>query len=203
MSLPHALLGLLHYRPATGYQLKKAFKESIYFFWNATLPQIYRTLRQMEKKGWLTAVIEPQEGKPSRKVYRLTDKGLREFRRWLKEPLEVPQPRNPMMLKIFFGNQMEKDQLAIHLKTMSEYHNHLLKKYEREVKPVIQRYASITGASDDARYWAFTLEFGEMHAKMVTEWSEKLLKALNMEKASSKHTPEEKTREYKKRGTRV
>jgi len=108
-----------------------------------------------------------------------------------------------MMLKIFFGNQMEKDQLAMHLQKMSEYHNHLLKKYEKEVEPVIQRYASTTGAFNDARYWAFTLEFGEMHAKMVTEWSEKLLKALNMEKASSKPTPEEKTWKYKKRRTRV
>ena len=203
MSLPHALLGLLNYRPATGYQLKKAFKESIYFFWNATLPQIYRTLNQMEKKGWLTAVIEHQEGKPSRKVYKLTGKGLREFRRWLKEPSEVPQRKNPMMLKIFFGNQMDKDQFSNHLQKMSEYYTHLLKKYEQEVKPVIQRYASLTGASDDARYWAFTLEFGRMHAEMVTEWCNKLLKAVNREKSSSKNNPHEKAREYKKRRTRI
>jgi DNA-binding PadR family transcriptional regulator len=184
MSLPHALLGLLNYRPTTGYQLKKAFKESIYFFWNATLPQIYRTLNQMEKKGWLTAVIEHQDGKPSRKVYKLTNKGLKEFRRWLKEPSEVPQRKNPMMLKIFFGNQMDKDQLVSHIQKMIEYHSNLLKKYKKEVKPVIQHYASITGASDDARYWAFTLEFGRMHAEMVTKWCDKLLKTINSEKAS-------------------
>jgi PadR family transcriptional regulator AphA len=183
MSLPHALLGLLNYRPATGYQLKKAFKESIHFFWNATLPQIYRTLKQMQKKGWLTAVVEHQDGKPSRKVYKLTDKGLREFRRWLEEPPEVPQPKNPMMLKIFFGNRMEKDQFAIHLQKMSEYHANLVKKYEKEVKPVIQSYAALTGASDDARYWALTLEFGRMHAKMVTEWCDRLLKTFNKEMA--------------------
>lgn len=46
MSLPHALLGLLNYRPATGYELKGTFTKSIHFFWNATLPQIYRTLKQ-------------------------------------------------------------------------------------------------------------------------------------------------------------
>jgi len=178
MSLPHALLGLLNYRPASGYQLKKAFKESIYFFWNATLPQIYRTLNQMEKKGWLTAVIEPQEGKPSRKVYKLTDRGLKEFQRWLGEPPEVPQRKNPMMLKIFFGNQMERDQLVNHIQKMAEYHSNLLKKYEEEVKPVIQRYTSITGAPNDARYWAFTLEFGRMHSEMVTKWSDRLLKTL-------------------------
>jgi len=176
MSLAHALLGLLNYRPATGYQLKKTFKESIYFFWNATLPQIYRTLSEMEKKGWLSAVIEHQKGKPSRKVYKVTRDGLKEFRRWLEEPPEVPQPKSPMMLKIFFGNQMNKDQLAKHLKNIKEYHTNLVKKYEKEVKPIIQHYASATDSSGDARYWALTLEFGRMHAKMVAEWCQRLLK---------------------------
>jgi PadR family transcriptional regulator AphA len=182
MSLQHALLGLINYRPATGYQLKKAFKESIYFFWNATLPQIYRTLNQMEKRGWLTAVIEPQEGKPNRKVYKLTEKGLKEFRRWLEEPPEVPQPRNPLMLKLFFGNQMDKEHLTNHLQKMREYHTNLLKKYEKEAKPIIQHYASITGASDDARYWALTLEFGRMHARMIIDQCDKLLKTFPKEK---------------------
>ncbi len=184
MSLPHALLGLLNYRPATGYQLKKAFNESIYFFWNATLPQIYRTLKQMEKKGWLTAVIEPQEGKPNRKVYKLTDKGLKEFQRWLGEPPEIRQRKNPMMLKIFFGNQMDKDQLINHIQKMVEFHSNLLKKYEKEVKPVIQQYASITGAFDEARYWALTLEFGRMHASMIIDQCHKLLKTLNRKSKS-------------------
>ncbi len=182
MSLPHALLGLLNYRPATGYQLKTAFKESIYFFWNATLPQIYRTLNQMEGRGWLTAVIQHQEGKPSRKVYRLTDSGSKEFRRWLKQPPEVPQPKNPMMLKIFFGNQMDRDQLADHLREIKEYHTQLLGKYEKEVKPAIQRYASMTGAPNDARYWALTLEFGRMHGQMTIDWCDKLLETLGKRK---------------------
>ena len=182
MSLPHALLGLLNYRPATGYQLKKAFKESIYFFWNATLPQIYRTLNQMEKKDWLTAVIEPQEGKPNRKVYKLTDKGLKEFQRWLEEPPEVPQPRNPLMLKLFFGNQMDNEHLTNHLQKMRGYHTNLLEKYEKEAKPIIQHYASISGASDDTRYWALTLEFGRMHARMIIDQCDKLLKTFPKEK---------------------
>jgi len=95
--------------------------------------------------------------------------------------VEVPQPKNPLMLKIFFGNQMDRDQLAIHLRNIKEYHTSLVKQYEKEVKPIIQRYASIIGASNDARYWALTLEFGRMHAKMVAEWCQRLLKTSNEE----------------------
>ena len=54
MSLPHALLGLISYQPSTGYELRTTFTESVQFFWSATLPQIYRTLNQMESQGWLT-----------------------------------------------------------------------------------------------------------------------------------------------------
>jgi len=75
MSLPHALLGLINYRPATGDELKATFDRSIHFFWNATLPQIYRTLNQMEKRGWLTLKVEHQNGKPSRKLYDITKAG--------------------------------------------------------------------------------------------------------------------------------
>ena len=43
MSLKHALLGLLNYRPMTGYDLKQRFDHSISHFWSANLSQIYPT----------------------------------------------------------------------------------------------------------------------------------------------------------------
>src|SRR3974377_1257947 len=101
MSLPHALLGLINYKPATGYELKATFKESIHFFWNATLPQIYRTLNEMEAKGWLTYTVEHQDGKPSRKVYQVTKSGRGEFLRWLGEPAEETAHRHALMIKVF------------------------------------------------------------------------------------------------------
>jgi hypothetical protein len=68
---------------------------------------------------------------------------------------------------------------------MREYHINLLKKYEKETKPIIQHYASITGASNDALYWALTLELGQMHARMIINWCDKLLKTFDKEKPQS------------------
>ena len=79
MSLPHALLGLINYQPSTGYDLKNKFQKSIHFFWNAALPHIYRSLKQMETQGWIASTIEQQSGKPNRKVYRIMDKGKKEL----------------------------------------------------------------------------------------------------------------------------
>ncbi len=178
MSLPHALLGLLNYLPATGYQLKATFSKSIHFFWNATLPQIYRTLKQMEAKGWLTVTVEHQDGKPSRKVYRITDDGQKELRRWLTEPTEIPEPRNAMLIKIFFGNQMDPNHFANHLKKWHEYHADLIKRYEKEIIPLVQHYATATGASRDASYWDLTLDYGRRHARMVLDWCDTALRQI-------------------------
>ena len=179
MSLPHALLGLLNYRPATGYDLKASFKNSIHFFWDATLPQIYRTLKQMEGSGWLNVTVEHQDGKPSRKVYHVTEAGRKELRRWLAEPFEMPESRNAMLIKVFFGNQIDSAQFSAHLKELQKVHANLLESYEREIIPVIEHYAEATGAHLDARYWSLTLDFGRRHAKMVRDWCQAALSSLD------------------------
>ena len=177
MSLPHAILGLINYRPATGYDVKNTFKKSIHFFWNATLPQIYRTLRQMEADGWVTSVVEHQDGKPSRKIYHVTDSGQREFARWLAQPPEAPEPRSSMLVKVFFGNRMSPEQFARQVTQWREYHVAVLERFEKEVPPVVTDYSTRMGSDADARYWRFTLDFGRRHAQMVIEWCDQVLKA--------------------------
>lgn len=178
MSLPHALLGLINYRPATGYELKAAFETSIHFFWNATLPQIYRTLKQMEADGWVVSNVEHQEKKPSRRVFSLTNAGRSEFQRWLAEPPGAIELRNPMLVKIFFGNQMSREQFAQQLRWWHEFHTELLGRFEKEIEPVIKRYSKLYGATKDAYYWRLSLDYGKRHARTVLNWCERALKAL-------------------------
>jgi len=192
MSLPHALLGLLNYRPATGYELKATFTNSIHFFWDATLPQIYRTLKQMEESRWLNVTVEHQDGKPSRKIYQVTEAGRKELRRWLGEPLEMPEPRNAMLIKVFFGNQMDSTQFAAHLKELQKYHADLQETYDREIIPVIEHYAEVTGAYRDARYWNLTLDFGRRHAKMVHDWCQAALSSLDQPEGGKGKRPSPK-----------
>jgi PadR family transcriptional regulator, regulatory protein AphA len=187
MSLPHALLGLINYQPKTGYELKATFNQSIHFFWNATLPQIYRTLTQMEKRGWLTLTVKHQNGKPSRKVYHITKAGQEEFKRWLTESPEIPEPRNAMLIKIFFGNQMEPAQFAAHLRGWREYHANLLKRYGEEIPPVIKQYAKATGAFEDALYWNLTLEYGRKVDRTVLEWCDETLKQIEVKGKKESH----------------
>lgn len=178
MSLAHALLGLIQYQPASGYDLKTTFTHSIHFFWNAALPQIYRTLKQMEGQKWIVSTVEHREGKPSRIVYRITKSGEKEFLRWLSEPTEIPELRNPMLVKVFFGNKLPADQFKKHLKNWREYYLGLLKKYEEEALPAIRHHATRSSSSQDSYYWGLTLDFGRRHARMIADWCDQALKDL-------------------------
>ncbi len=87
MALPHAILVSLSEQSGSGYELARRFDRSIGFFWSATHQQIYRTLRVMENDGWIRATPVVQQGRPDKKVYRVSDAGRDELARWIAEPL--------------------------------------------------------------------------------------------------------------------
>jgi PadR family transcriptional regulator, regulatory protein AphA len=185
MSLPHALLGLLSYQPATGYDLKAAFTNSIGMFWDASLPQIYRTLNQMGENGLLSSSIEHQEGKPSRKIYELTDKGKSELREWLSKPPEFAQAKkNDMLLKLFFGSQMNQKDLADHFHKWRRSAAQMQEKLEKEIQPIVDHYGKKTGAKDDMRFWLLTADYGRRQARMMMEWCDAALEVIEKEKGS-------------------
>lgn len=194
MSLPHALLGLINYQPATGYDLKITFQKSIHFFWNAALPHIYRTLKQMEGEGWITSTIEQQEGKPNRKVYQITEDGQKELFQWLNEPPETPELRYSMLVKVFFANQLPPDRFAGHLKNWRQYNVDLLKKYDTEVMPVIQRQSEKASYADDSTYWNLSLDFGRRHARMVIDWCDQALKDMQAKRGKKRKTSRPKAK---------
>ena len=190
MSLPHALLGLINYQPSTGYDLKYKFQKSIHFFWNAALPHIYRSLKQMEKEGWIASTIEHQSGKPNRKVYNITGQGKKELIQWLAEPPEELELRHTMLVKVFFGKQLPPERMVEHLKNWREYHVNLLKQYETLAMPAIKYQSKKASYANDAYFWGLSLDYGIRHARMVIEWCDQALK--DIEKGKGKKQKEKK-----------
>ena len=74
MRLP--FLALLADGPAHGYELRSAYQERC----GALLPpmnagQVYNTLGRLESSGLVAGEEVPQQGRPDRRVYRITDAG--------------------------------------------------------------------------------------------------------------------------------
>lgn len=105
MSLQYVLLGMLR-EPASGYDLKQRFQESVQHFWAAELAQIYPLLNKMEKSGLLSSHTTPSSGGPPRKVYARTDAGLEALTQWLHQGPELKQERLSWLAQVFFLHEL-------------------------------------------------------------------------------------------------
>jgi DNA-binding PadR family transcriptional regulator len=86
------LLALLANGPAHGYELKQAMEQQF----GSVLPplnagQIYTTLSRLERDGLVDDDAVAQNGRPNKRVYRLTDAGQAELRTWVQD--STPQTR--------------------------------------------------------------------------------------------------------------
>ena len=115
--LKYVILGFLSYMPLTGYSLKQSIDHSTKYFWNAKQSQIYRTLKQLEEKGLVVSVIEPQADRPDRRVYSITEVGMADFKEWMETPIVDSQYlKDPLLMKVFFSAQGEKEDLLTQLR---------------------------------------------------------------------------------------
>jgi DNA-binding PadR family transcriptional regulator len=103
------LLGLLAIESMSGYELGMTIRRSVGHFWNESYGQIYPNLKKLAGGGFVTCRTERQKGKPDRPIYSITEKGRERLTEWPAVPPQPEIPRNELLLKLFFGEQVPKD----------------------------------------------------------------------------------------------
>ncbi|MCD4672393.1 MAG: PadR family transcriptional regulator [Anaerolineaceae bacterium] len=178
MSLEHAILGFLTYRPLSGYDLKKFFDESVRHFWSATQSQIYRTLARMSETGWIEMEHIEQEDRPDRKVYHITNEGRDELRHWLTTPLDLPAIRHKWLVQVFFADQLSDEETITLFEAHAERLRQKLALFRNGVQEVVERRFTEGGSKRSRRLWQFTLDYGIAHLEWELQWIENALKDL-------------------------
>lgn len=184
MSLKHGLLGLLHYGPMTGYELDKAFKASLAFFWQAKTSQIYRELNAMEHRGWLMSKRIIQNEKPNKRLYSITDSGSEELFTWLSLPesdiADAMSLRSPFLMRIFFGGEMSTEQS---LEMLRAYRQKCIESSEglNAAYDAISEYGEMIGDAGKSRYWEMTVLYGESYFEAGINWADKVIAILEKE----------------------
>src|SRR5690606_20243161 len=80
MNIRTICLAILAHGEASGYDLKKSWDEGPFaYLGGASFGSIYPTLAKMEADGLIRSREEAQAGKPSRRVYALTERGSEAF----------------------------------------------------------------------------------------------------------------------------
>ena len=176
MSLSFALLGVLNLGPMTGYELKKNLDRSTEFFWHAGLNQIYPTLKTLEEQGLVTARVEPQEGKPDKRIYTLTEDGQAALLDWLAEPVRaLPPTRNVALLKLFFAGFLDREFILRHLRNLLALHQTQLRRYQEETRAVIAEVVATTGLRREGMMWELVRQLGAAHEQTYVDWLEEAI----------------------------
>lgn len=186
MSLQYAVLGILTYSPMNGYYLGKIFDKSINYSWTASLSQIYRDLGSLEKKGYVSSNIQQQDDRPDKKIYSITEDGIRAFNEWLTDfPETFSSPkRDEFALRIFFGSKLEPTELIKQFKKFIEERENFNtamdegKKTISEMNKVIKNNPTIASMEKDELYWHFITKRALMTNQVLISWAKECIKEL-------------------------
>lgn len=123
MSINYAILGILSYKPMTGYDIKKIIQNSAFMYWSGNNNQIYKALSELQDKGMVTSVVKHQEDTPTRKVYEITNEGLAALKEWTLSTFEPTEIKKPFLIHLAWSKQLNTNEL-----------NMLIDEYEKQVK---------------------------------------------------------------------
>jgi PadR family transcriptional regulator, regulatory protein AphA len=162
----HSILGALSLEPMSGYDIQKFVTQYLGYFWKESYGQIYPMLKRMAGQRLVEVRVERNNGKPDRQVYSLTAAGRNELEKWLSEPAAPPSPRNEILLKLFFSQQGNIEDMIAHVEELRARHEELLSEYEQVDKWLNAEQAAEPGLP----YWLMTLNYGKRYSQMVLEW---------------------------------
>jgi len=198
MSIEKILLGLLR-EPASGYDLKTLFDQTIRHFWAAELSQIYTALQRMEKKGLLRSKNKPSAKGPKRRVYSLTPAGRKDLVRWLEGEPEFGDERHTYLAQIFFMSELTdfRKTIAFLQRVRKTRHDSLenFRNIERDWLAEVD--GRTDNLSDDQFHRYMTLRTGISTMSARVAWCDETIERIQQRMKTKPHRPE-KTKRSKK-----
>ena len=129
-ALGYALLGLLARDDLSGYDLARRLKTPVGYFWQARHSQIYPELARLEAHGLVRHHVVPQQDRPDKKVYAITDAGRDALRAWVTQPAAVGPIRDELVLKTYSLWLADPGQAVALLREHQRHHAERLAEYE-------------------------------------------------------------------------
>lgn len=164
-----AVLGCLNIRPMSAYEVKQFMAQSTQYFWMEHEAQLYPTLKKLTADKLVSAKEEAAQKGGVRVVYKITDKGLKAFRQWLNKKTENAPYRNEFLLKLFFGNEMDKSVL-----------HERIQEYKKEAQDNLSQLKAIREALTDIPakrrpYILATITYGIHMMKAEIAWCNEVI----------------------------
>jgi DNA-binding PadR family transcriptional regulator len=128
MELSHTaylILGALHERPRSGYDIKALNDGGTRHFWAVSYGQLYPELKRLLDAGLIEAEDQPT-GSRQRTLYRLTRLGEEALETWVSDTQVRPcELRDEMLLRLFFSDSVALSKRVELARSMAARHRAL------------------------------------------------------------------------------
>ena len=178
MALEHAIMVSLAERPGTGYEIGRQFERSIGHFWSATHQQIYRTLKKLHADGLVAYEAVPQDGRPDKKVYTLSDRGRRALAEWAVSPTPVAPLRSDLGVKLRAAEFGDLAAIIGEMKKHRDEHVALLSLFTGFEADYYPSPETLTGRK---LHQYLVLRGGIRNEQGMVEWCDEVIAALERE----------------------
>jgi len=167
--LSRALLGLIAAEPMSGYGLARLFERTLARAWPARHPQIYPALAQLAEQGLLRV---SDTGPRRRKTYAITQDGIAEVQRWLRDTAPDRTVRNESILRLFMLWLLESPEALAFLDEEIESHRQRLAAFEQTLADDERQRRKHGIAQGGVQFCAsLALEWGIRYEREYIDWA--------------------------------
>lgn len=170
-TLGYAILGLLSRGALSGYDLMQRMKGRVGNFWSARHSQIYPELAKLEEGGYVTHSVVEQQERPDKKVYEITDTGLKALKEWVPQPPARRPVRDELVLKAYSVWVADPEPAARLFREEEARHEEQLARYEEIRAWMESEWEGELDRSESSRFAAYaSLRRGIIYERGYAEW---------------------------------
>jgi PadR family transcriptional regulator, regulatory protein AphA len=108
--ISYVILALVGRGGASPHDLARMIRQGGPVYWTAAPSKVYAEPKRLATLGYLTGRTAPGETRP-KTVYRLTAKGTRALRAWLRSPARFPRIQDEAHLRLLAGDQITDQEI--------------------------------------------------------------------------------------------
>jgi len=166
----YAVLGLLIFGDASGYDLSRFASRSVGYMWAPSRSQTYKVLPRLVEWDLAESREIEQRGRPDKAIYRITDKGRQMLREWIEDVEDEPSGGVGIFaLKIFLAGTAPYEATLAQLNAYEGFLGRRLAAYE-------QMEANLP--DDEPVHSRILLRHGIVRSRATLGWAQEARKTL-------------------------
>lgn len=169
----YAILGILSIKPMSGYEIRKTMAESTQYFWSESNGQLYPTLAKLAEDKYIKSK-DLYENNKHKIIYSLTATGKKKLCSWLLKDVDYYPNRYEILLKIFFGANVESVVSINHI----QQHLHHCEVQLKIFKNIADRIKELVLKHQRPIYFLLTVNSGIKIMQAEIDWCHESIKLI-------------------------